>query len=161
MLRHVSRFAAVCLLIAVVHYRPAVSTAWDDVKPGPPQEAEKSKTYDDEEFADPHPAAPHADPATTRPGQDAQSSMPRAAHQERRTITAALVWLANHQSADGSWSLHNYTRRCTDGTCKGQSDISSDAGATALGLLPFLGRRADPQVRRPVQSSTSSRASSG
>ena len=55
-----------------------------------------------------------------------------------RTIAAAFVWLAKHQSSDGSWSLHDYTRQCTDKTCTGQSDISSDAGATALGLLPFL-----------------------
>jgi hypothetical protein len=55
-----------------------------------------------------------------------------------RCVTAALVWLANHQAADGSWSLKDYNRRCFDNTCTGQSTISSDAGATALGLLPFL-----------------------
>ena len=31
-----------------------------------------------------------------------------------RAVTAALVWLANHQLSDGSWSLKNYVTRCTD-----------------------------------------------
>ena len=31
-------------------------------------------------------------------------------------VNAALVWLANHQLADGSWSLHDYTKRCKDKT---------------------------------------------
>jgi hypothetical protein len=55
-----------------------------------------------------------------------------------QVVRTALVWLAKHQSLDGSWSLHDYTKQCTDKTCTGQSDFSSDAGATALGLLPFL-----------------------
>ena len=57
-----------------------------------------------------------------------------------RTITAALVWLANHQDYDGHWSLKNYTQRCLRGdkTCTGTSDIQADAGATAMGLLPFF-----------------------
>ena len=58
--------------------------------------------------------------------------------QSERAVTAALVWLANHQSLDGSWSLKLYTRRCVDKTCTGVSDIPADAGATAMGLLPFL-----------------------
>ena len=36
-----------------------------------------------------------------------------------RAVTAALVWLANHQLSDGSWSLKNYTQQCTDKTCTG------------------------------------------
>jgi hypothetical protein len=55
-----------------------------------------------------------------------------------RAVTAALVWLANHQLSDGSWSLQNYVQRCQDKTCSGQGDVSADAGATAMGLLPFL-----------------------
>jgi hypothetical protein len=61
-----------------------------------------------------------------------------AKYTAERAVTAGLVWLAKHQLSDGSWSLHDYTKRCTDKTCTGQSDISNDPGATALGLLPFL-----------------------
>jgi hypothetical protein len=53
-------------------------------------------------------------------------------------VTAALVWLANHQMSDGSWSLQNYTQCCKDKSCSGASGISADAGATAMGILPFL-----------------------
>ena len=56
-----------------------------------------------------------------------------------RAVTAALVWLANHQLSDGSWSLQNFTQRCKcDKTCTGTGEITADAGATAMGLLPFL-----------------------
>jgi hypothetical protein len=55
-----------------------------------------------------------------------------------RAVTAALVWLANHQLSDGSWSLQNYTQRCADKSCTGPGDVKADAGATAMGLLPFL-----------------------
>jgi hypothetical protein len=64
---------------------------------------------------------------------------------------AALLWLARHQAADGSWSMHDYTKQCKDNTCTGQSDISSDAGATALGLLPFLGAGQSHKTRGPYQ----------
>jgi hypothetical protein len=55
-----------------------------------------------------------------------------------RAVTAALIWLANHQAADGSWSIQQYTQRCIDKTCTGPGTVSADAGATAMGLLPFL-----------------------
>ena len=55
-----------------------------------------------------------------------------------RAVTAALVWLANHQMSDGSWSLQHFQHSCTDKTCTGAGDVSADAGATAMGLLPFL-----------------------
>ncbi len=57
-----------------------------------------------------------------------------------RAVTMALIWLANHQLSDGSWSLQNYTQRCIDGgkACTGQGAVKADAGATGLGLLPFL-----------------------
>jgi hypothetical protein len=56
-----------------------------------------------------------------------------------RAVTAALIWLANHQNyTDGSWSLERYTANCKDKTCTGQGNVNADAGATALGLLPFL-----------------------
>jgi hypothetical protein len=55
-----------------------------------------------------------------------------------RAVTAALIWLANHQEYDGHWSLQTYTQKCTDKTCTGTGSVSADAGATAMGLLPFL-----------------------
>ena len=56
-------------------------------------------------------------------------------------MTAALIWLANHQNySDGSWSLQNYTVNCVPGdkTARAAGSIQADAGATAMGLLPFL-----------------------
>ncbi|MGA2063870.1 MAG: prenyltransferase/squalene oxidase repeat-containing protein [Thermoguttaceae bacterium] len=58
--------------------------------------------------------------------------------QTERAVTGALIWLANHQMADGSWNLQKYTSRCKDGTCTGPGMVTADAGATAMGLLPFL-----------------------
>jgi hypothetical protein len=60
--------------------------------------------------------------------------------ESERAVRAALVWLANHQLSDGSWSLQNYTHRCKarDRTCTGTGEAQHDAGATAMGLLPFL-----------------------
>jgi hypothetical protein len=55
-----------------------------------------------------------------------------------RAVTGALVWLANHQNADGSWGLQNYVKHCHDQTCTGPGNVHADAGATAMGLLPFL-----------------------
>ncbi|MEI8372032.1 MAG: prenyltransferase/squalene oxidase repeat-containing protein [Planctomycetota bacterium] len=56
-----------------------------------------------------------------------------------RAVTAALIWLAKHQMSDGSWSLQNFARQCKDKSCTGTGGVSADAGATAMGLLPFLG----------------------
>jgi hypothetical protein len=55
-------------------------------------------------------------------------------------VNAALIWLAEHQDYDGSWSLAGYTHQCKPGdkTCSGTSEILADSGATAMGLLPFL-----------------------
>ena len=55
-----------------------------------------------------------------------------------RAVTAALVWLANHQLSDGRWSLQQFQSRCTDKTCTGVGEAVHDSGATAMGLLPFL-----------------------
>ena len=58
--------------------------------------------------------------------------------QSERAVARALYWLARHQLPDGSWSLREFDKRCTDKTCTGHGDAESDTGATALGLLPFL-----------------------
>ncbi len=54
-------------------------------------------------------------------------------------VAAGLRWLARHQSSDGRWSLNRFSHA---GDCDGQCDgegTESDAAATALALLPFLG----------------------
>ena len=53
-------------------------------------------------------------------------------------VNAALVWLANHQFYDGHWSLQHYVDNCKDKSCSGTGEVPADAGATAMGLLPFL-----------------------
>ncbi len=59
-----------------------------------------------------------------------------------RAVTAALLWLAHHQNySEGNWSMPNYTAQCKPGdkSCTGTGDVPGcDAGATAMGLLPFL-----------------------
>jgi hypothetical protein len=57
--------------------------------------------------------------------------------QSERAVAAALNWLARHQRADGSWSI-DHTSACKGGFCSGAGSSASDAGATAMGLLPFL-----------------------
>lgn len=53
-------------------------------------------------------------------------------------VELALVWLAEHQRPDGSWSL-----KLSDGPCQGRCSnpgmMETNTGATALALLPFLG----------------------
>jgi hypothetical protein len=56
-----------------------------------------------------------------------------------RAVAAALNWLHRHQNPDGSWSIENYHQNCKYGKCDGPGTAKSDSGATALGLLPFLG----------------------
>ena len=62
--------------------------------------------------------------------------------QTERAVTVALIWLAKHQNfyGDGSWSLENYMANCKPGdkSCTGPGSVNADAGATAMGLLPFL-----------------------
>ena len=55
-------------------------------------------------------------------------------------VARGLRWLAQHQSVDGSWSLHAFPRttHCR-GQCGGRGDIHCDSAATSLCLLPFLG----------------------
>lgn len=55
-------------------------------------------------------------------------------------VAKGLEWLAKHQMSDGSWSFaHAHTPACS-GKCKDEGGlVSAKLGATALGLLPFLG----------------------
>jgi hypothetical protein len=70
--------------------------------------------------------------------------------QSERAVAAALNWLARHQNVDGSWSL-NHTTRCRGGFCSGPGEASSDTGATAMGLLPFLAAGQTHQSKGPYQ----------
>ena len=53
-------------------------------------------------------------------------------------VARGLEWLARHQEPAGHWSLHKFNKHpgCT---CKDEGTAITDAGATALALLPFLG----------------------
>jgi hypothetical protein len=53
-------------------------------------------------------------------------------------VARGLRWLANHQNADGSWSLADF-RRAGDCNCSGGGAYTDKAAATSLALLPFLG----------------------
>src|SRR5262249_12335379 len=57
--------------------------------------------------------------------------------QSEAAVAAGLKWLAQHQSEDGRWGLHDFHKlgKCNCGT----PGIHNDAAATAFGLLPFLG----------------------
>jgi Squalene-hopene cyclase C-terminal domain len=52
-------------------------------------------------------------------------------------VERGLVWLAQHQHADGHWSIHDI--QCQDHTCTGHGSFHSDTAATGLALLAFLG----------------------
>ena len=54
-------------------------------------------------------------------------------------VAKALKWMAEHQLADGGWSL-DHTKGLCQGRCKHPgSKAPARAGATGLALLPFLG----------------------
>ncbi len=70
--------------------------------------------------------------------ETAKTPRPQGTGEQAKTaaVAAGLAWLAEHQAADGSWSLHRFHR---DGKCGctatgGNHPIAS----AALGLLPFL-----------------------
>lgn len=71
--------------------------------------------------------------------------------QTERAVAAAINWLARHQLPDGSWSLVMDSRRCKDRTCIGEGLEGVPAGATALGLLPFLAAGQTHQSKGPYQ----------
>jgi hypothetical protein len=66
-------------------------------------------------------------------------------------VAAALNWLARHQGADGSWSLEKFSKQCKDGTCTGPGNANSDAGATAMALLPFLAAGQTHETKGPYK----------
>lgn len=57
-------------------------------------------------------------------------------------VNRGLKWLADHQQADGSWSLKEYGKGIPNCDCQSEFDKSADdsvTAATAFGVLPFLG----------------------
>ncbi len=168
MFRQASLILGAIVLIAGIYCRPSVSMAWDDAKAGPNKEAEKEQPDPFEkvelgEIEDAPPAELDVDPTLEKParaareteyndqngsrtallasgGDKVRSATGGHARDTQRAVAAALVWLANHQMPDGSWSLQNFPQRCKpdDKTCTGPGAVSADAGATAMGLLPFL-----------------------
>lgn len=62
-------------------------------------------------------------------------------------VARGLHWLAQHQSADGSWSLTRFHEHpnCR-GRCGAAGSVRGDMAGTALALLPFLGAGQTPDV---------------
>lgn len=54
-----------------------------------------------------------------------------------KAVDRGLAWLAAHQSAAGSWSIHSM--HCRDHDCGGHGSYDADPAATGLALLAFLG----------------------
>jgi hypothetical protein len=54
-------------------------------------------------------------------------------------VTAALDWLARHQSPDGSWSADKFDAACKQNRCDGPGRAQFTPGVTGLALLAFLG----------------------
>lgn len=53
-------------------------------------------------------------------------------------VARGLLWLARHQSKDGSWSVDRF-EQVASCRCGGQGSLRSDVTGTSLALLPFLG----------------------
>ncbi len=57
-----------------------------------------------------------------------------------KAVAAALKWLAEHQFYDGSWSFNHTRAPSCGGQCRNPGTLEdARIGATAMGLLPFLG----------------------
>jgi hypothetical protein len=54
-------------------------------------------------------------------------------------VERGLDWLAAHQNANGSWSLHNFHANCKHAPCADAGTVTSDPAGTGMALLPFLG----------------------
>lgn len=68
-----------------------------------------------------------------------------------RAVQGGLFWLARHQNADGSWSLHQFASREGRCNCTGAGKEKSDAAATAMALLPYLAAGQTHETKGPFQ----------
>jgi hypothetical protein len=56
-------------------------------------------------------------------------------------VMDALLWLKNHQDADGRWDADQFMKHDVQGApCTGPGNGGTDVGVTGLALLAFLGR---------------------
>jgi hypothetical protein len=60
--------------------------------------------------------------------------------QSEAAVEAALKWFIQHQMPDGSWNFNLAKCPSCQGQCKDAGTGHEVAGATALAILPFLGR---------------------
>ena len=67
-----------------------------------------------------------------------------------RAVGAALNWFYRHQTGFGRWSI-DFRHQCKGGACSGAGSSRSDAGATAMALLPFLAAGETHRSRGPYQ----------
>jgi hypothetical protein len=72
-------------------------------------------------------------------------------------VEAALKWFINHQMPDGGWSFDLQACPSCNGQCKHGGDGADRCAATAMALLPFLGKGYthregpyQPQIERGV-----------
>lgn len=63
--------------------------------------------------------------------------------ESERAVTAALDWLARHQSPDGRWDVEGFDQGCQECRSPGLQPHCDDA-VTALALLCFLGQNHTP-----------------
>ena len=57
-----------------------------------------------------------------------------------KAVNRGLVWITQHQNADGSWSLNHFNENCKGKhpDCNGLGGEASNTAATGLALLPLL-----------------------
>jgi len=60
--------------------------------------------------------------------------------QSEAAVEAALKWVINHQLPDGTWSFDHTQSPSCGGSCSHAGKYPDRAGATAMALLPMLGR---------------------
>ena len=60
--------------------------------------------------------------------------------QSEAAVEAGIKWIINHQMPDGSWSFDFTKCPSCNGNCSHPGKIQDRGGATAMALLPMLGR---------------------
>lgn len=54
-------------------------------------------------------------------------------------VIAGLIWLAKHQSPDGSWGAKGFQNQCRVTKCTGPGDDQFNVGLTGVSMLAFTG----------------------